>query len=85
MSITGHIISLDGNSKWVDHNVNVIKNRCSGKCTVVDDGFWGNLGQVYDPCNVPKPPLVGPIGQGQWDSIRASCGCGGGTNTGPSK
>jgi RHS repeat-associated protein len=76
--VTGHIIRLDGNSKWHDHNVNVIKNKCTGKCTVVDDGFWGRLGQVYDPCDVPVPPLVGPIGQGQWDSIRSSCGCGGG-------
>jgi len=82
LNVTGYIIQLDGNSRWVDHNVNVIKNRCSGKCTVVDDGFWGTLGQVYDPCNVPTPPLVGPIGQGQWDSIRAGCGCGAGTSGG---
>ena len=85
LNVTGHIIRLDGGSQYVDHNVNVIKNRCSGKCTVVDDGFWSILGQVYDPCDVPNPPLVGPIGQGQWDSIRAGCGCAGGNGGGATR
>ena len=85
LNVTGHVIRLDGGSQYVDHNVNVIRNRCSGKCTVVDDGFWGTLGQVYDPCNVPNPPLVGPIGQGQWDSIRAGCGCAGGNGGGATR
>jgi hypothetical protein len=70
-------ITLDGNKKWADHSVNVVKNDCTGKCKIIDDGFWGNLGQVYDPCTVAKPPLVGPIGQKQWNDIRGDCGCGG--------
>lgn len=42
----------------------------------MDDGFWGTLGQVYNPCAVPTPPLVGPIEQAQWNEVRAGCGCG---------
>lgn len=77
-------IRLDGNKKWFDHSVNILKNICTGKCKVIDDGFWGNLGQVYDPCSVATPPLVGPIGQKQWNDIRNDCGCGG-AGTGPGK
>ena len=70
------IVTLDGSDKWVDHHVVYIRNKCTGKCLVLDDGFWGTLGSVYDPCTV-SPPLLGPTGMAEWNNIRTSCGCGG--------
>jgi len=40
---TNAVIRLDGSEQYYDHNINVIKNGCTGKCTIVGDGFWGGL------------------------------------------
>jgi RHS repeat-associated protein len=65
-------ITLSG--KYKDHSINYIKNVCTGSCLVVDDGFWGGLGQVYDPCTV-KPPAMDSQGTKTWNEILATCGC----------
>ena len=75
ISMANEIITLDGSDQWEDHNINVIQNSNTGQCIVIDDGFWGGLGQAYDPCKV-NPPLLGPVGQQQWQAIKDKCGCG---------
>jgi len=69
------VIDLDIASGWDDHNLNLITNKCTGTCLIVDDGFWGGFGQVYDPCTVGKPPLMTRTGTADWNDILKSCGC----------
>jgi len=69
-----NIISLDPATGWETHHIVVFKNACTGKCVVLDDGFWGSCGCVYDPCKV-DPPCLSEEGRLQWQRIRDMCNC----------
>lgn len=86
LKVSSVTITTDGPRPWFqwrDHSVNIIRNRCTGRCTIVDDGFFGQ-GSVYDPCRTPMPDMLGNRGQPEWMAIRASCGCPGVPGPGPS-
>jgi hypothetical protein len=69
------IVPLDPTSGWETHHIVWFKNKLTGNVVVLDDGFWGDCGSVYDPTKV-SPPLLASDGQTIWNDVLSHSGSG---------
>lgn len=70
----------DWTTWWSDHGIARIKNLCTGKCLIFDDGFWGRLHpqfkSIFDPCELGRPPMViCDLGMVERNKLLSECGC----------
>jgi RHS repeat-associated protein len=66
---TNLVFDLNESKRWQDHNINRITNRATYATLVLDDGFWGHCGDIYNPLDFGEnnlPPLLSKEGEQNW-------------------
>jgi hypothetical protein len=64
------VFKLNETNRWQDHSVVIISNMITYETLILDDGFWGTCGDIYNPFNYTGdnlPPLLSEEGKENWN------------------